>query len=134
MLMRIAVLALAVAGTASAQDVDPVAGRDLYLNLCAQCHGDDAKGNGPMAKVMAIVTPDLTGIATRNDGIFPTGAVAMQIDGRMPLLAHGGDMPIYGTLLETDKSVALRLPSGQLMMMGVPLANLVVYLKTLQAK
>lgn len=116
----------------SAQEMSAVDGQDLYMTHCWQCHGRDAKGNGPMAEMLAIVTPDLTKLAARNDGVFPTQAVARQIDGRAPVLAHGGEMPLFGPALESDRNVALRLPSGQPMMTGVPLANVVTYLETLQ--
>jgi len=92
------------------------------------------KGLGPMAEMLAIDTPDLTGLSKRNNGVFPTEAVAMQIDGRSPLLAHGGEMPIFGPSLESDQNVALRLESGQSLMTGVPLASVIVYLESLQQK
>ncbi|MGI9394548.1 MAG: c-type cytochrome [Boseongicola sp.] len=109
-------------------------GRDLYMTYCWQCHGRDATGNGPMAEMLAITTPDLTGLAARNDGVFPTEAVARQIDGRARMLAHGGEMPIFGPSLESDQNVALPLLSGQPLMTGLPLANVITYLEALQAK
>ena len=133
MLLRGIVFLFALAGSAFAQEVDTQAGQDLYMTYCWQCHGPDAMGNGPMAELLAIATPDLTGLAKRNGGDFPTEAVAMQIDGRAPLLAHGGEMPIFGPFLESDQNIALRLPSGQPMMTGLPLANVIAYLESLQA-
>jgi hypothetical protein len=58
----------------------------------------------------------------------------MQIDGRSPLLAHGGEMPIFGPALESDQNVTLRMQSGQQLMTGVPLANVIVYLEPLQTE
>ena len=132
MAFRTLLIAVTLAGSASAQEVDVQAGRDLYLTHCWQCHGQDATGNGPMAEMLAITTPDLTGLAARNGGVFPLEAVARQIDGRDALLAHGGEMPIFGPFLDSVKMVALRLPSGQPMMTGIPLANVVVYLESMQ--
>jgi mono/diheme cytochrome c family protein len=132
--LRTVFIALTFAGSASAQDVDVQAGRDLYMTHCWQCHGQDASGNGPMAEMLAITTPDLTRLAARYDGVFPVEAVARQIDGRGALLAHGGEMPIFGPFLDTGEAVALRLPSGQLMMTGLPLANIIVYLESLQVE
>jgi len=129
---RTLLLAVTLTGSASAQEVDLQAGRDLFMTHCWQCHGQDASGNGPMAEVLAITTPDLTRLAARNGGVFPLEAVARQIDGRAVVLAHGGEMPIFGPFLDTAKMIALRLPSGQPMMTGVPLANVVVYLESLQ--
>lgn len=132
--LRTIVVALTLAGSASAQEVDLQAGRDLYMAHCWQCHGQDATGNGPMAEMLAIATPDLTRLASRYNGVFPLDAVARQIDGRDGLLSHGGEMPIFGPFLDTGKAVALRLPSGQLMMTGLPLANVIVYLESLQVE
>ena len=98
--IRAMIFALAAAGAASAQEIDVEAGKNLFLNSCWQCHGLDAKGFGPMAEMLAIETTDLTELSKRNGGVFPTEAVAMQIDGRSPLLAHGGEMPIFGPSLE----------------------------------
>lgn len=134
MLVRIAVVVLATVGAAWAEEPKPTAGRALYQDYCVQCHGVDARGDGPMAEMLAIDTPDLTVLARHNDGIFPTAFVARQIDGRSPLLAHGGEMPIFGPFLNSDQMIALRLPSGQPMMTGLPLANVVVYLESIQRK
>jgi mono/diheme cytochrome c family protein len=127
-------MALTIAGTAAAQDPDIQAGKEVFALSCVQCHGIDATGDGPMAELIAIDTPDLTGLARRNDGIFPTLDVAQKIDGRAQLLAHGGDMPVFGRFLDRDQSVALRLPNGQPVMVTQPLADLVVYLESLQVE
>jgi len=131
---RAMILICAAAGAASAQEPDPQDGRDLYRTYCWQCHGRDATGNGPMAEMLAIETPDLTRLAARNDGTFPLEAVARQIDGRAPVLAHGGEMPLFGPVLDSDQQVALALPSGQPMMTGLPLANVIAYLQSVQAE
>ncbi len=86
-----------------------------------------------MAEMLAIRTPDLTKLAGGNDGVFPTDRIAEQIDGRSQLLAHGGEMPIFGAVFETDQQIALALPNGQPMMVGLPLANLLAFLETIQA-
>ena len=134
-IIRATVLALAAtAGAVSAQEIDIEDGKNIFLNSCWQCHGLDAKGLGPMAEMLAIETPDLTELSKRNGGEFPTEAVARQIDGRSPVLAHGGEMPIFGPSLESDQNVTLRMKSGQQLMTGVPLANVIVYLESLQTE
>jgi len=110
-LFRGLLLAVATAGMASAQEVNISGGQDLYNTYCWQCHGQDATGDGPMAEMLSIVTPDLTKLSARNDGTFPTEAIARQIDGRAPLLAHGGEMPIFGPFLNSDQNVDLPLAS-----------------------
>lgn len=134
MLFRGLLLAIVTASMASAQEVNIRDGQSLYNTYCWQCHGRDATGDGPMAEMLAIVTPDLTRLSARQGGTFPTEAVARKIDGRAPLLAHGGEMPIFGPFLETDQNVALPLASGQPMMTGLPLANVVVYLESIQVE
>ena len=134
MLAKAALVFLLTVGTASAQEPTVEMGRDVYMTYCVQCHGVDAQGDGPMAEMLAIGTPDLTGLALRNDGTFPIEAVARQIDGRSPALAHGGEMPIFGPFFSRDQSFAMKLPSGQPLMTSLPLASLIVYLESIQAK
>ena len=134
-IIRAVTLALAAAASSvAAQEADIEAGKNLFLNSCWQCHGLDAKGFGPMAEMLAIDTPDLTELSKRNGGEFPTETVARQIGGRSPLLAHGGEMPIFGPSLDSDQNVTLRMKSGQQLMTGVPLANVIVYLESLQTE
>lgn len=122
------------AGAVSAQDADIAVGRDIYMSYCVQCHGFDAMGDGPMAEFLAIDTPGLLGLAARNGGAFPTGPVAMKIDGRSPVGAHGGEMPLFGPVFDLGNTVLVRLPSGQSMMMSEALHDLVGYLESLQVE
>lgn len=75
----------------------PAAGSGLFVNYCASCHGPNAKGNGPMADVLTTKPADLTTIARRNGGKFPSDVVFRTIDGRNPMKGHGGqEMPVWG--------------------------------------
>ncbi len=125
-------LALFVTGPVLAQDVSVDDGRDLYRTYCWQCHGFEATGDGPMAEMLAIRTSDLTKLAGQNDGVYPIDRIAEQIDGRSQLLAHGGEMPIFGAVFETDQQIAVALPNGQRIMVGLPLANLLAFLESIQ--
>ena len=87
-----------------------------------------------MAEIFAIEIPDLTSLALGNHGMFPAEAVARQIDGRAPVLAHGGEMPVFGPFFDSDQSIALRLPSVQPMMTGVPLASLLAYRESIRTE
>ncbi|MGI9366828.1 MAG: c-type cytochrome [Rhizobiaceae bacterium] len=127
------VLAILMAGPSFAQETNVENGRDLYRTYCWQCHGFDSTGDGPMAEMLAIKTPDLTKLSARNGDAFPTEAVARQIDGRSPLLAHGGEMPIFGPSLESDQNVALPTANGQPLMTGLPLANVIVFIESIQS-
>jgi mono/diheme cytochrome c family protein len=109
--MRLQLLfaALVLAGCASAPQPTPVAdtsGARLYQTLCASCHGASAQGDGPVAPLIKIGVPDLTRLAQRNNGVFPTDAVRRTIDGRYESYAHGArDMPVWGWRLYDGTSL-----------------------------
>lgn len=86
--------AVLTGGGAAAQSVE--IGRTEYLSACAGCHGQDARGDGPMADLLNVSTPDLTIIAQSNNGAFPLGEIVAVIDGRTDLSAHGSTMPVWG--------------------------------------
>ena len=74
-----------------------VAGAYADRTYCATCHGTDGKGEGPLADSLRFHPPDLTLIAKRSGGEFPTEKIHRIVDGRKPLPGHGGpDMPIWG--------------------------------------
>jgi nucleotide-binding universal stress UspA family protein/mono/diheme cytochrome c family protein len=87
---------------AAAQSTGPayqqtIAGGELYRTYCAVCHGPAARGDGPLASSMTRKPADLTEIAKRNGGLFPTELVFRTIDGKKPVRGHGGpDMPVWG--------------------------------------
>lgn len=130
--LTLAAILSGLSGLATAQEVDVADGRNLYMTYCSQCHGADAKGNGPMARMLSIPTPDLTSLARANGGVFPTGETAMKIDGRTNVLAHGGDMPLFGPALEADQHTTLRLANEQSLMATLPLAQVLLYLASVQ--
>lgn len=116
---------------ASAQAQDALAGRALYAEFCAVCHGESLRGDGPMAEALTIPPPDLTQLS--GAGAFPLVAVAAQIDGRDPLAAHGGEMPLFGDWFEGDGAdVAMAGPGGQPVMLSRPIADLIAYLMEAQ--
>jgi mono/diheme cytochrome c family protein len=64
---------------------------------CASCHGMDAKGKGPYVSNLKVAPPDLTLLAKRNAGVFPTDRVIAVIDGRAEIASHGSrEMPVWG--------------------------------------
>jgi mono/diheme cytochrome c family protein len=85
------------AGAAQAQGQSSPSGSYLFKTYCASCHGKEAKGDGPLATELRFAPSDLTLIAKRNGGVYPTEQVFRTIDGRKALKGHGGpDMPVWG--------------------------------------
>jgi mono/diheme cytochrome c family protein len=77
--------------------VQEVSGSYTYRTYCATCHGLEGKGDGPLAESLRFRPPDLTLLASRNGGTFPTTKVTRIVDGRDPVGGHGGpDMPVWG--------------------------------------
>lgn len=107
------VVLLVFAGTATGEvvikkepleydDVKNFDGATLYDNLCAVCHGVEARGDGPAAPALKMEVPDLTMLTAANGGVFPRQAVMDAISGKRRVVAHGTvDMPIWGDLLES---------------------------------
>jgi mono/diheme cytochrome c family protein len=93
-------LALIVAACAvqpRQRTVSEMSGMEMYETFCASCHGIGGEGDGPVAPLVKIGVPDLTRIARRDGGEFPTEDVRRTIDGRFDRPAHGPrDMPVWG--------------------------------------
>lgn len=101
-------------------------GRASYLRYCAACHGADGRGSGEFAGLLKVAPSDLTAIATRRDGSFPSGEIARLIDGRETPRAHGSsEMPIWGERLSEDDTKREDEISGEI-------ALLVAYLSSIQ--
>ncbi len=123
-------LALALLATpAAAQDIDR--GARLFVETCAVCHGAGLQGDGPMAELLVTAPPDLTRIAERYDGTFPRAGIAWKIDGRDPIVSHGGDMPLFGFVF-SEMSEILRSPGGQTVLTSPEVIDLVAYLESVQ--
>jgi mono/diheme cytochrome c family protein len=86
---------LAALGLAACVE-EPIDGPTAYMENCASCHGADGTGNGPAARGLATVPPDLTRIAARNGGAFPTDQVMSTIDGLDRGAHFSTAMPEFG--------------------------------------
>jgi mono/diheme cytochrome c family protein len=76
---------------------DRYSGAILYRLHCASCHGEDARGNGPVAEFINVKVPDLTQITASRGGNFPDERVFRIIDGQAGIPAHGTrHMPVWG--------------------------------------
>src|SRR5215510_10143184 len=73
------------------------AGRPIYEQYCASCHGRGGKGDGGAISLLTIKPADLTQLSKRNGGTYPFWQVYGTIDGRKETKGHGtSDMPIWG--------------------------------------
>jgi mono/diheme cytochrome c family protein len=87
---------LFAAGAANAVDYLTASGETLFGKFCASCHGNDARGKGPVSQYLKVAPPDLTMIAKRM-GSFDSARVEQSIDGRIVVGAHGTRaMPVWG--------------------------------------
>ena len=79
-------------------------GGEIFRTYCASCHGTAARGDGPLASAMNRKPANLTEIAKRNGGRFPSELVFRTIDGRQPVRGHGGpDMPVWGDVFTRSR-------------------------------
>jgi mono/diheme cytochrome c family protein len=114
---------------ACAREEVPIdAGRALFVENCAVCHGMGARGDGPLADGMRPRPADLTQIAARNGGIWDMAAVMSRIDGYRQ---DGGSMPEFGAVLEgptvmVDTGDGIETPAPQ------PLFELADFLRRIQ--
>jgi len=119
------------AGTAQGEVADPNAGEWFFARYCGACHGMNGKGDGPMQEILTVQAPDLTQLSAGNGGVFPVIRVVRQIDGRDPMLAHGGEMPVFGELFSFSDA-AITAETGQPIVTAQPIADLVAWLKSAQ--
>jgi mono/diheme cytochrome c family protein len=102
-------------------------GRDLFRTYCASCHGESARGDGPIAPHLRVPPANLTEFAKRN-GTFDAALVAQVIDGRNPVRGHGGgDMPVWGDAFSAARGATPTAVDGRI-------RALVRYLETIQVK
>lgn len=126
-----ALLVTACAGTAE-RDTTQLTGVDMYQQLCASCHGASAHGDGPVSSLIKTGVPDLTQLAARDGGEFPTEDVRRTIDGRWDRRAHGArDMPVWGWQLYDSSSSN---DAQERAVVDSMIDRLVNYLRSIQAE
>ena len=87
----------------NAFEMGEISGADEYYRLCAVCHGEAARGDGPMSRMLKTPPPNLTLLAKNNGGHFPFLRVLEMIDGRNMIEVHGTrEMPVWGESLTRD--------------------------------
>jgi len=76
---------------------DKGAGAKQFREYCAQCHGIDGTGNGPVASELKRKPANLTVLSKNNNGVFPTSEVHDFIVGTRAIPSHGTrEMPVWG--------------------------------------
>lgn len=130
--MRWAAVLLVLAGCVETGNLPPtrVSGKEIYLEKCAMCHGDDAQGAGAFGMKLLTIPPELTTLSARNGGVFPRDYVMSTIDGFERRPHFSGAMPRFGEgdlgpLVVTDEGgVPVPVPEELLLLAD--------YLETLQ--
>lgn len=105
--------------------------RELYVRLCASCHGAGGRGDGPCADELRVRPADLTRLAARHGGTFPREDVEDTLSGKRVVRAHGtSEMPVWGERLavpeESPAAVAAGVEQARL------LTGLIDYVASLQ--
>jgi len=127
-------LAAVVIGVPAAFAQHVTIGEIEYRMSCAVCHGEDARGNGPLAQLLTVKPTDLTKLAERNNGRFPTDRVVETIDGRTQVSGHGKrDMLAWGTRYAAEVGPDYG-PYGSETVVKTRILELVHYLQTTQEK
>ena len=123
-------LAPGLIAPASAQEYkQSTTGGEVYRTYCASCHGTSARGDGPLASAMNKKPANLTEIAKRNGGEFPSELVFKTIDGKTPVRGHGGpDMPVWGDAFSKSRE------AGDAERVKAVIQSLVDYLGSIQLR
>ena len=98
-------VALAVVSSTSFAQGSVDFGKNEYMASCASCHGVSAKGDGAMRTYLTKAPTDLSIMAKRNGGVFPTQYAWEVIDGRTSVVIgyHGArEMPVWGYIYRAD--------------------------------
>lgn len=111
-----------------AKPTSPASGQEMYTSYCAVCHGTDGRGGGPAAEALKVPPSDLTTLARKNGGKYPSDHVTSAIQGDLRLSAHGSkEMPVWG-------KVFWRMSQGHSSEVQMRVTNLNKYIESLQAK
>lgn len=133
--MRLPLTGMALAAAAAIAACAPQpenVGRDLYMDYCTGCHGDTGRGDGPAAADLDRAPSDLTLIAERNGGTFPSAGVMSAIDGYTRVREGNVTMPEFGIELQAGPLVLYDSGDGKPSPTPSKLVALSEYLKSIQ--
>lgn len=136
--VALALMSLSVSSLADERG-KPDAGQREYMNRCAVCHGQSAKGDGGAIDILKTAPADLTVLAKKNGGVFPVERINAVIDGRQLVKGHGSrDMPIWGNAYSAETARAdehfAGMPYNMEMYVRSRILALTDYLYRIQAK
>ena len=101
-------------------------GKLVYARYCVACHGTEARGDGSLAKDLSVPVPDLTTLAARHSGQFPSDRVERVIEHGEPVRGHGTpDMPAWGDVFKRTRGTEAATPKEAI-------RNLALYLSSIQ--
>ena len=113
----------------AATEMQRVTGAEIFRTYCATCHGPSGRGDGPLASSMRRKPADLTEVAKRNGGEYPSEIVFRTIDGKTPVRGHGGpDMPVWGDAFARSRD------GGDAAAVKERIESLVDFIRTLQVR
>ncbi len=89
-------------------------GQAHYLLFCANCHGVNADGRGPLVDLLKVAPSNLT-LLRRSGGPSVAERVLVAVDGAHKVGAGGHKMPVFSDNLEvrTVREIAVYLESVQ---------------------
>lgn len=127
-------LTVAPGAPALAQDSNAeVSAEGDFRMYCAECHGEDGRGDGPKSFGLSRPPPDLTKLKARNGGQFPGEILARVIDGREDIVLHGGrEMPVWGQWFKMEAAEDLGGAEGDDNSIRRRVNNLIDFIATLQ--
>jgi len=137
----VAIITIVLTGAGWGQNRPPagppqVDGKSEYQAACANCHGIDGKGKGPLSTQLTVMPADLTVLAKNNNGVFPFDAVREVVDGRAEnkiIMAHGiREMPIWGDRFRPGPDAAFYPYAG--LYVRARILAVIDYLNSIQAK
>lgn len=127
--LLLSVSALLIASVVDAQAIDEYSGQETYFRYCASCHGEEAKGDGPVAAGIPIKVPDLTQLRRRQGEDFPEETLRKIIDGRNPVIFHGTRyMPVWGYEFWLEEGANAEAEAR----VEIIVYNLIEYLRSIQ--